>query len=80
MASILPRTSELESLPTHKDTSLLPDEDPNLTNEILNTVGEDWMYVKNVWLGNRAPRDLIGTPDEFHVRALLRSIKVAALS
>jgi hypothetical protein len=62
------------------DTSLLPDEDPNLEREILEVIGEDWLRAKNVWLGGRAPQQLIGTSDEFKVRNILRSIKGADLS
>ena len=64
----------------HQDTSLLPDEDPNLRKEIENSIGDGWLNAKNIWLGNRAPSELLGTPDEFHVRALLRSLRAAALS
>jgi hypothetical protein len=62
------------------DTSLLPDEDPNLEREILEVVGEDWLRSKNVWLGGQTPQQLIGTSDEFKVRNILRSIKGADLS
>lgn len=68
----------VESLPKHRDTSLLPDEDQNIERAILDTIGEEfvkeWLYTKNVWLGCRTPQELLGTSDEFHVRALLRSI------
>ena len=67
-----------DAMATFRDTSLLPDEDPNLRREILSTIGEEWLNTKNVWLGGRAPNNLIGTPDEFQVRDLLRSIKAAA--
>jgi hypothetical protein len=63
-----------------RDTSLLPDEDPNLREEILRVVGEEWLNTENIRLGGHAPRELIGTPDEFRVRLVLRSIKSADLS
>jgi hypothetical protein len=59
---------------------LLPDEDPNLRSEILKVVGEDWLYAENTRLGGHTPHELIGTPDEFRVRLVLRSIKSADLS
>ncbi|MBV9825354.1 MAG: hypothetical protein JO001_06745 [Alphaproteobacteria bacterium] len=62
------------------DTTLLPDEDPDLTREVLETVGEAWLYAKNVWLAGRTPAELIGTRDEFQVRNLVRSIKGADLA
>jgi hypothetical protein len=62
------------------DTALLPDEDPNLRAEILNIVGEEWLYAKNIHLQGRTPAELIGTRDEFQVRLLLRSIKSGDLS
>jgi hypothetical protein len=63
-----------------RDTRLLPDEDQNLRREITSTIGEEWLYAKNVWLEGRTPNELIGTRDEFEVRDLFRSIKGAALS
>lgn len=63
-----------------RDTRLLPSEDPNLKRDILNTLGEEWLNAKNVWLRNHTPNELIGTRQEFQVRDLLRSIKGAALS
>jgi hypothetical protein len=65
---------------TFRDSSLLPDEDPDLRREILRTIGEEWLNAKNLWLEGRSPNDLIGTRDEFQVRDLFRSIKAAALS
>jgi hypothetical protein len=80
MVNIPSRPHDVQSLPRHKDTSLLPGEDENLRKEIVDTMGDEWLQAKNVWLANRAPVEVIGTPDEFHVRALLRSLRVAALS
>ena len=62
------------------DTSLLQDEDRDLQREIVQVVGEEWLRAKNSWLGGRAPQEFIGTPDEFRVRNILRSIKGADLS
>jgi hypothetical protein len=62
------------------DMSLLPDEDPNLKREILKVVGEEWLYAENTRLGGHSPQDLIGTPDEFRVRLVLRSIKSTDLA
>jgi hypothetical protein len=62
------------------ETSLLPDEDPNLRREIVDVIGEEWLYAENSRLGGHAPQELIGTPDEFRVRLVLRSIKSADLS
>jgi hypothetical protein len=58
-----------------RDTSLLPDEDPNLRREILKVAGEGWLHAENIRLGGHTPAELIGTPDEFRVRLVLRSIK-----
>jgi len=66
--------------PPFRDQRLLPGENPDLKIEILNTLGEEWLYAKNLWLEGRAPDELIGTSEEFKVRDLLRSIRVAALS
>jgi hypothetical protein len=63
-----------------QDTSLLPDEDPDIRGEILSTIGEEWLFEKNIWLAGRTPQELLGTPDEFLVRDLVRSVMVAALS
>lgn len=62
------------------DKNLLPDENPDLKKEILETVGEEWLQAKNVWLENKTPEELLGTRDEYKVRDILRSIMVAALS
>ena len=61
----------------YRDTSLLPDEDANLTREILDVVGEEWLHAKSILLGGHSPKELIGTPDEFQVRIALRLIKSA---
>lgn len=63
-----------------RDTSLLPDEDPNLRGEIVKTIGKEWLNAKNVWLEGHTPNELIGTRKEFEVRDLLRSIRGFALS
>jgi hypothetical protein len=62
------------------DTRLLPDEDADLRREILAVLGEEWLYAKNIWLAGRSPAELIGTPDEFQVRLVFRSVKGADLS
>ena len=64
----------------YQDMSLLPDEDPNLRREILDTLGEDWLHTKNWRLAGHTPEELIGTPSEFRVRVVLRSIKMATPS
>jgi hypothetical protein len=63
-----------------QDKSLLEGEDPNLTTEILKVVGEEWLKAGNTRLGGHSPQELIGTPEEFRVRLVLRSIKSADLS
>jgi len=63
-----------------RDQRILPDENPDLRRENLNTIGEEWLFAKNLWLEGRAPDELIGTSEEFKVRDLLRSIRAAALS
>jgi hypothetical protein len=65
---------------TYRDTSLLPGEDVDLRAEILRTLGEEWLYAENIWLGGRIPSELIGTPDEFQVRDVLRSIRFSGIS
>jgi hypothetical protein len=62
------------------DTSLLEDENPDIRREIIDTVGEEWLVTKNAMLDNRAPQELIGTREEFHLRNMLRSFISAALS
>ncbi len=62
------------------DIRLLPDEDTDLRREILAVMGEEWLYAKNVLLAGRSPAELIGTPDEFQVRLVFRSVKGADLS
>lgn len=63
-----------------RDKRLLPGEDENLKREITKTIGEEWLYAKNIWLDGRKPIELIGTRNEFEVRDLFRSITGAALS
>jgi hypothetical protein len=62
------------------DTTPLPGEFSDLRTEILVFLGEDWFYAKNVRLAGRSPAELLGTPEEFQVRLILRSIKGADLS
>jgi hypothetical protein len=62
------------------DTTLLPGEYSDLKTEILVYLGDEWLHAKNVWLGGRSPAELIGTPDEFQVRLVIRSIKATDLS
>lgn len=69
-----------ELLAKAPDKSLLPGEDKDLRADILKTVGEDWLFAKNVWLQDQKPDDLIGTSDEYRVRNILRSIRSAGLS
>lgn len=59
---------------------LLPDESPNLREEIAGTIGEEWLATKNVWLEGKTPNEVIGTADEYKVRDIFRSVIVAALS
>jgi hypothetical protein len=69
-----------EAIAEYPDTSLLPGENPDLRDEILKTIGEGWLFSKNLWLDNRPPVELIGTDEEFRVRNMVRSFVVAALS
>ena len=62
------------------DTSLLEDESPDIRNEIIQTLGEEWLHTKNILLNNRMPAELIGTPDEIHLRDIMRSFLISALS
>ena len=62
------------------DTALLPDENPDLRAEIVQTIGEEWLFAKNSWLGGKTPNEVIGTPNEYKVRDIVRSYLVAALS
>jgi hypothetical protein len=78
-ASNAPKPTE-KGQPRYLDTRLLPDENPDLRKEILEIMGEGWLYAKNLWLAGRTPAELIGKPDEFQVRVLLRSVKGADLS
>ena len=66
--------------PEKPEQPLLPGENPNLREEIIETIGEDWLNAENIKFGGRRPNDLIGKPDEIKVRNVLRSIMVAALS
>ncbi len=62
-----------------KDTSLLPDENPDIRKEAISLLGEDvaqkWLNAKNIQLRLQTPNELIGTPDEPLVRNILRTIK-----
>lgn len=80
MTTTPPETGQRSTQAPYIDKSLLPDEDPDITREILDVMGKDWLYTKNIWLAGRVPAELIGTPDEFQIRLLLRSIKGADLS
>jgi hypothetical protein len=63
-----------------QNLELLPGEDANLKDEILEVIGEQWLYTKNSWFSGRAPIALIGTPEEPVVRDIVRSIKAADFS
>ena len=80
LVSLRQAQAELAKIQTHPGLDLLPDEDPKFRNEILRTVGEEWLHTPNVWLAGHTPEDLLGTPSEFQVRDILRSVMVAALS
>ena len=69
-----------EFLAVPPDTRLLPGEDEDLRQDILRTVGEDWLFAKNLWLEKKAPYDLLGTDQEFRVRNLWRILMAADLS
>jgi hypothetical protein len=69
-----------EFLAERPDTGLLPGEDEDLRQDILRTVGKDWLYAKNLWLENKTPEALIGTEGEFRVRNLWRILVAADLS
>ena len=76
------REPDLRELDTglEQDTALLPDENLNLKEELLNVMGEEWLTTKNVLLNGFAPQELLGTRHEFILRDILRSVMVAALS
>jgi len=69
-----------EFLAERPDTRLLPGEHKDLRQDILRTVGKDWLYAKNPWLENKTPDALIETDQAFRVRNLWRILVAADLS
>ena len=59
---------------------LLPGEEPDIRKAIVDTIGEDWLNAKNLWCGDQPPSSLIGTPDEYKLRMILRSVLVSGIS
>lgn len=59
----------------HQD--LLPGEEQDIRAEIASVIanGREWLNQPNELLGGRAPKDLIGTPDEHRLRDLTRAAK-----
>ena len=58
-------------------SDLLPDEHPDLRQEAEKVWGENtslWWEAPNAFLDGKPPRALAGTPEEWRVRELLRTI------
>ncbi|HLX37536.1 MAG TPA: MbcA/ParS/Xre antitoxin family protein [Candidatus Binataceae bacterium] len=56
---------------------LFPNENPDLREEVKTVLpnGAAWLDTQNFLFGGRKPADLIGTPEEYRVRDLLRAVK-----
>lgn len=58
----------------------LPSEAADLRGAIISSVGEQWLYARNIWLGGVSPDECMRTGRESDVRDLLRSILASALT
>jgi hypothetical protein len=61
---------------------LFPDENPDLREEVKTLLpnGAAWMETQNFLFEGRKPSQLLGTPEEFRVRNLIRAIKHGFIS
>jgi hypothetical protein len=73
-------SSMAEDDPIKQAAVLLPGESADLKTDIIETVGEEWLHAKDIWLQWRTPEQLVGTKEEYKIRDILRSVTVAALS
>lgn len=57
--------------------TLFPDESPDLREEVKTLLpnGAAWLETQNFLFEGRKPSQLLGTPEEFRVRNLIRAIK-----
>lgn len=55
---------------------LLEGESPEILTDIYKTIpeAEQWLNTPNDYFGSKAPRELIGTPNEWQLRFMLRRI------
>ena len=62
--------------------NLFPDENPDLREEVKTLLpnGAAWMETQNFLFEGRKPSQLLGTPEEFRVRNLIRAIKHGFIS
>ena len=60
-----------------KQFDLRPDESPSIEVDVQSTIpnAEEWLDLPNSRIGGQKPRDLIGTPREFRLRDIIRSIR-----
>jgi len=61
---------------------LFPDENPDLREEVKTLLpnGAAWIETQNFLFEGRKPSQLLGTPEEFRVRNLIRAIKHGFIS
>ncbi len=61
---------------------LLPNENPDLREEVKTLLpnGAAWLETQNFLFDGRKPNDLIGTPEEFRVRDVIRAVKHGFIS
>jgi hypothetical protein len=62
------------------DLPLMEGENPNLRQEVRDTIGDWWLTEKNVRLGGRTPDEVIEAQHGAQVRNLIRSIRYIGIS
>jgi hypothetical protein len=66
----------------HDPSDLLPFEHADIRLDVADMLAnaDQWLAAPNVIYGGRAPQELIGTPDEYLLRATLRSARYTGMS
>ena len=75
-------TTEGHSKMLTSAAQLFPNENPDLREEVKSVLpnGAAWLDTQNFLFEGRKPADLIGTPEEFRVRDVLRAVKHGFIS